>query len=122
MTTGFFIAVYAIIATAVGMAYFAQQRWHAFFDRHGISGDARDSLALHLLIGAAAIGAAWPVAIIFALYGVYMTYARRVAGRSALRGPASRSVPSRPVSRRMRGNVFQDGVRAVSKPTQPDFF
>jgi hypothetical protein len=81
MTMGMFIAVYAVVATAIGLAYFARQQWHDFFDRHAIRGEAREALTLHLLIGAAAVGAAWPVAVVFALYGVYMTHARRVAGR-----------------------------------------
>jgi hypothetical protein len=70
MTTAAFVAVYAVIATAVGMAYFAHRRWDGFFDRHAIHGDARETLTLHLMIGAAAIGAAWPVGLVFALYGL----------------------------------------------------
>jgi hypothetical protein len=82
MTTGVFIAVYAIVATATGFAYFARQQWHEFFDRNAIRGEARETLTLHLLIGAAAVGAAWPVAVVFALYGAYVTYAQRSAERS----------------------------------------
>lgn len=85
MTTGVFIAVYAVVATAVGLAYFTRQQWHDFFDRHAIRGDAREALTLHLLIGAAAVGAAWPVAIVFALYGAYATHAQRAAERPAAR-------------------------------------
>jgi hypothetical protein len=81
MTTGVFIAVYAIMATAVGLAYFVRLQWDEFFDRNAIRGEAREVLTLHLLIGAAAVGAAWPVAIVFALYGVYATHAKRSTGR-----------------------------------------
>lgn len=70
MTTAAFVAVYAIIATAVGMAYFTHRRWDAFFDAHGIRGEAREALTLHLMLGAAALGAAWPVGIVLVLYGV----------------------------------------------------
>ena len=69
MTTAGFVAVYAIVATAVGMTYFAMRRWDDFFDHHAIDGEARETLTLHLMLGAAAIGAAWPVGIVFALYG-----------------------------------------------------
>ncbi len=82
MTTGVFIAVYAVMATAVGLVYFTRQQWHEFFDRHAIRGETREILTLHLLVGAAAVGAAWPVAIVFALYGAYVTHAQRSAERS----------------------------------------
>jgi hypothetical protein len=85
MTTGVFIAVYAVMATMVGMAYFAYQHWGDFFDQHDIRGEARETLALHLLIGAAAVGAAWPVAMAFALYGACATYARRAADHTTQR-------------------------------------
>jgi hypothetical protein len=83
MTTGLFIAVYATVATAIGFAYFARQQWHDFFDRNTIRGEAREVLTLHLLIGAAAVGAAWPVAIVFALYGAYAAHAKRAEGLRA---------------------------------------
>ena len=83
MTTGVFIAVYATVATAIGLAYFSLQQWHEFFDRKGIRGEAREILTLHLLIGAAAVGAAWPVAIVFALYGLWAMRAKRAAGGAA---------------------------------------
>jgi hypothetical protein len=70
MATAAFVAVYAIMATAVGMTYFTHCRWDAFFDTHAIRGEAREALTLHLMLGAAAIGAAWPVGIIFVLYGL----------------------------------------------------
>jgi hypothetical protein len=84
MTTGVFIAVYTAVATAVGLTYFMRQQWHDFFDRHAIRGDAREVLTLHLLIGAAAVGAAWPVAIVFALYGLWAGHARRATGQPAV--------------------------------------
>jgi len=83
MTTGLFIAIYAAVATVIGFAYFARQQWHGFFDRNAIRGEAREVLTLHLLIGAAAVGAAWPVAIVFALYGAYTVHAKRSAGPRA---------------------------------------
>lgn len=85
MTTGLFIGAYAVIATVVGMAYFTHQQWHDFFDRHGADREIRETLMLHLSIGAAAIGAAWPVAAVFILYAAYVTYARRPAERGAQR-------------------------------------
>ena len=87
MTTAAFIAVYAIIATAVGMAYFAHRRWDAFFEHHAIRGEAREMLVLHLMLGAAAIGAAWPVGIAFALYGALRTRSRRTGAGGASRAP-----------------------------------
>ncbi len=83
MTTGVFIAVYAIVATAVGLTYFTRQQWPEFLDRHAIRGEARDVLTLHLLIDAAAVGAAWPVAIVFALYGACVIHVRRAPERRA---------------------------------------
>jgi hypothetical protein len=68
MTTAVFVAAYTIIATAVGMAYFTHRRWDAFFDAHAIHGEAREALTLHLVFGAAALGSAWPVGVIFLLY------------------------------------------------------
>ena len=70
MTTIAFIAVYAIIATAVGMAYFTYHRWEHVLDARGIRGETREVMLLHLMLGAAAIGAAWPVGIVLALYAV----------------------------------------------------
>jgi hypothetical protein len=87
MTTAGFVAVYAIIATAVGMTYFAMCRWEEFFDRHAIDGEARESLTLHLMLGAAAIGAAWPVGILFALYGALRPRVRPTGERGASRAP-----------------------------------
>jgi hypothetical protein len=87
MTTAGFIAVYAIIATVVGMAYFAHRRWDGFFDRHAIHGEARETLVLHLMLGAAAIGAAWPVGIVFALYCALRTRLRPAGEQSASRAP-----------------------------------
>lgn len=87
MTTAGFIAVYAVIATAVGMTYFAMRRWDEFFDEHAIDGDARDTLTLHLMLGAAAIGAAWPVGIVFALYGTLRPRLRPSGERGAGRAP-----------------------------------
>jgi hypothetical protein len=78
---GVFIATYAFIAVAVGWLYFARQNWPEFFRRHAIRDSARDPLTLHLMIGAAAVGAAWPVAIVFVLYAGYMALARRLTGR-----------------------------------------
>ena len=68
MTTTVFIAAYATIATVVGMAYFTYLRWDVFFETHAIGAEAREVLLLHLMLGAAAIGAAWPVGILFAIY------------------------------------------------------
>jgi hypothetical protein len=68
MANAAFIAAYAAIATAVGMAYFLFCRWDQFFERNAIHDGARDALMLHLMLGAAAVGAAWPVGIVFALY------------------------------------------------------
>ncbi|HEX2115396.1 MAG TPA: hypothetical protein VHM01_13400 [Alphaproteobacteria bacterium] len=87
MTTAGFIAVYAIIATVVGMAYFAHRRWDAFFDRHTIHGEARETLMLHLMLGAAAIGAAWPVGIVFALYCSLQRRLQAAGEQSASRAP-----------------------------------
>jgi hypothetical protein len=75
LATAVFIAAYATIATVVGMAYFVRRRWDLFFDTHAIGGEAREVLLLHLMLGAAAIGAAWPVGVVF---GAYVA----VAGRS----------------------------------------
>lgn len=86
MTMGVFVAVYAIMATAIGLAYFSRQQWHEFFDRNAIRSEAREVLTLHLLIGAAAVGAAWPVAIVFALYGAYATHSKRSGARPTARG------------------------------------
>lgn len=77
MATAVFIAAYAAIATVVGMAYFVRCRWTLFFDAHAIGGEAREVLLLHLMLGAAAIGAAWPVGIVF---GIYAAVAGRCAG------------------------------------------
>jgi len=68
MASAAFVAAYAAIATAVGMAYFLYRRWDRFFEQHAIRGEAREALMLHLMLGAAAVGAAWPVGIVFALY------------------------------------------------------
>ena len=68
MTDAAFIAAYAAIATAVGMAYFLYRRWDQFFEHYAIDGEARETLMLHLVLGAAAVGAAWPVGIVFLLY------------------------------------------------------
>jgi hypothetical protein len=87
MTTAAFIAVYAIIATAVGMAYFTHRRWDAFFDAHAIRGETREVLTLHLMLGAAAVGAAWPVGIVFVLYGVLAPRLGPAAERGARRAP-----------------------------------
>ena len=87
MTTAGFIAVYAIIATVVGMAYFVHRRWDAFFDRHAIHGQARETLLLHLMLGAAAIGAAWPVGIVFALYCTLCVRNRPPREQTASRAP-----------------------------------
>jgi hypothetical protein len=54
--------------TGVGMAYFARCRWESFLDAHAIGGEAREVLLLHLMLGAAAVGAAWPVGILFLVY------------------------------------------------------
>jgi hypothetical protein len=90
MANAAFIVAYAVIATAVGMAYFLSCRWDHFFEQHAIRGDARDALMLHLMIGAAAVGAAWPVGIIFALYsGV----AQRFRGSDAQPERRARRVP-----------------------------
>lgn len=88
MTDAAFVAFYAIIATAVGWIYFTQQQWPEFFDRNRLPADAQETLTLHLVIGAAAIGAAWPVALIFGLYGAYATLARRI-GNGPAEAPAS---------------------------------
>jgi len=87
MTTAGFIAVYAIVATVVGMAYFAHCRWDAFFDQHAIHGEAREALLFHLMLGAAAIGAAWPVGIVFALYGALRPRIRPAGDQRARRAP-----------------------------------
>lgn len=80
-----FVAIYAFIACGVGWFYFMRQQWPEFFERHGIDDAAREPLVLHLTIGAAAVGAAWPVAVVFAIYGVYMNFVGRVTGRAAER-------------------------------------
>ena len=82
MAAGVFVAAYALIACAVGWFYFTRQQWPDFYDRHGIEDAAREPLTLHLMIGAAAVGAAWPVAAVFALFGAYMTLSRRLPGRT----------------------------------------
>lgn len=82
MTTAAFIAIYAIVAIAVGMAYFLRQQWQEFFDSNRLHGDARERLTLHLMIGAAGVGAAWPVAIVFATYGLCAMRMRRIAERA----------------------------------------
>jgi hypothetical protein len=85
MAAGVFIAVYALVACGVGWLYFARQQWPEFFERHAIGHSARESLTLHLTIGAAAVGAAWPVALVYALYGGYVTFVRRLTDRPAER-------------------------------------
>jgi hypothetical protein len=87
MSTAAFIAVYAIIATAVGMAYFTHRRWDAFFETHAIRGEAREMLLHHLVLGAAAVGAAWPAGIVFLLYCVALSRLQPGAERSAGRAP-----------------------------------
>lgn len=89
MTAAAFIATYAIVATAVGMAYFSYRRWGLFLDTHAIRGEAREVLMLHLMLGAAAVGAAWPVGVMFAAYAVLFGRSRAVEGdrRSAGRAP-----------------------------------
>jgi hypothetical protein len=87
MTTAAFIAVYAIVATAVGMAYFAHCHWDAFFDTHAIRGEAREMLLHHLVLGAAAVGAAWPVCFVFLLYCVTLSRLQPGGERSAKRAP-----------------------------------
>ena len=118
MTTGVFIAVYAVVATAVGLAYFARQQWHDFFDRHAIRGDAREALTLHLLIGAAAVGAAWPVAIVFAaLWRLRDT--RPARGRAA--GRTGREACGDLGSRRRQGSAAPCTVLSASEPCQTCF-
>ena len=87
MTTAAFIAIYAIMATAVGMAYFTHRRWDTFFDAHAIRGEAREVLTLHLMLGAAAVGAAWPVGIVFMLYGLWAPRFGAAADRGVKRAP-----------------------------------
>jgi hypothetical protein len=87
MATAAFIAIYAIIATAVGMAYFTHRRWDAFFDEHAIHGTARDALTLHLMLGAAALGAAWPVGVVFMLYGMLAPRPGALPERANRRAP-----------------------------------
>lgn len=82
MTGAAFVALYATIATAVGWIYFTQLQWPAFFDRNRLSEEARETLTLHLMIGAAAVGAAWPAALIFGLYGACSVLLRRMADRA----------------------------------------
>lgn len=85
MATAVFIAMYAIIATAVGMAYFTHRRWDSFFDEHAIHGAARETLTLHLMLGAAALGAAWPVGVVFMLYGMLAPRPGAMAERTGRR-------------------------------------
>lgn len=85
LMTWLFVAIYALIASGVGLFYFMHQQWPEFFERHRIDEQAREPLILHLTIGAAAVGAAWPVAAVFALYGAYMSFVRRATGRAAER-------------------------------------
>jgi hypothetical protein len=80
-----FVAVYAITGTVVGLAYFTLQQWDAFFARHAIGEPAREHLRLHLMIGAAGVGAAWPVALVFALYGALAPRMRRAGGTASQR-------------------------------------
>ena len=87
MTTAAFVAVYAIIASAVGMAYFSYCRWNAFLASHAIDGQAREALLLHLMLGAAAVGAAWPVGVVFLLYCVLAPRLDASAGRTPKRAP-----------------------------------
>jgi hypothetical protein len=87
MATAAFVAVYAIIASAVGMAYFAYCRWDVFLASHAIGGEARETLLLHLMLGAAAVGAAWPVGLVFLLYCVLSTRLDASAGRTPKRAP-----------------------------------
>ena len=87
MTTVIFVAVYAIIATAVGMAYFTHRRWDAFFDAHAIHDEARETLTLHLMLGAAAAGAAWPVGVVFLLYCMLAPRSGTTPERASRRAP-----------------------------------
>lgn len=80
-----FVAVYAITGTIVGLSYFTHQQWDAFFTRHNIGEQACERLRLHLMIGAAGVGAAWPVALVFALYGVLAPRVRRPGGHATHR-------------------------------------
>ncbi len=85
LTTGLFVVIYALIASVAGWFYFMHQQWPEFFERHGIDDPAREPLILHLTIGAAAVGAAWPVALVFVLYAGYMAFVRRATGGAAER-------------------------------------
>ena len=87
MATAAFIAIYAIIATAVGMAYFTHRRWDGFFDEHAIHGAAREALTLHLMLGAAALGAAWPVGAVFMLCGMLASRRGESPERAGRRAP-----------------------------------
>jgi hypothetical protein len=90
MENAAFVAAYAVIATTVGMAYFLYWRWDQFFEQHAIRGAPRERLLLHLMLGAAALGAAWPVGIVFALYGIAM---QRVRGAEPAPENGVRRVP-----------------------------
>jgi hypothetical protein len=85
MSGATFVALYAITGTIVGLSYFTHQRWDAFFARHSIEGEGRGTLRLHLTVGAAAVGAAWPVALLFALYAALWPLVGRAGGRAANR-------------------------------------
>lgn len=100
LNSAIFIIAYAIISTTVGAAYFAYHRWESFLDTQGIRGETRATLLLHLMLGAAAIGAAWPVGIAFALYSAAAGRARQAAPRpSRLANARTRLAPARSIDR-----------------------